>query len=204
MTFGRLLLVTLTVIGAGCRRGDEAPSPAATPASPAASTPGTPAEAVRQVVVGSVAFGKSINSDGSVAAPTDTFTAGDPLFVSLDVQPISPGTEVRLTWRGPAGTTSSSSPSSWRAEVATAYHELGGRVAVRSSSVAEDGATASFAGQFQTVLDVRGEDAVVDAARTCLLSAHRAHGYARETGQAADAPMAVLVKRFVDAPVSRA
>ena len=101
-TLGRLLVVAAITLGPACRRGD-APSPAATPASPAASAPGTPAEAVRQVVLGSVALGKSINPDGTVAAPTDTFTAGEPLFVSLDVQPISPGTEVRLTWRGPSG-----------------------------------------------------------------------------------------------------
>jgi hypothetical protein len=99
-----VLCVITIAWAAGCRRSDApSPAPAATPAPPAASAPGTPAEAVRQVVLGSVAFGKSINPDGSVAAPGDSFTAGDPLFVSLDVQPISPGTEVRLTWRGPAG-----------------------------------------------------------------------------------------------------
>jgi hypothetical protein len=62
-----------------------------------------PAEAVRQVVLRSLALGKSINPDGSVAAAVDTFAPGEPLFVSLDVQPISPGTEVRLAWRGPTG-----------------------------------------------------------------------------------------------------
>ena len=101
-TYTRLLLVAVTAAGLGCRRG-EAPSPSPAPPSPSASAPGTPAEAVRQVVLQSVAFGKSINSDGTVAAPADTFSAGEPLFVSLDVQPISPGTEVRLTWRGPGG-----------------------------------------------------------------------------------------------------
>jgi hypothetical protein len=79
------------------------PSPTAAATTPAATTPAAPAETVRQVVLRSVAFGKSINPDGSVAAPIDTFTGGDPLFVSLDVQPISPGTEVRLSWRGPSG-----------------------------------------------------------------------------------------------------
>jgi hypothetical protein len=100
--FAGLLIVTMVATGLGCRRGEPpSPSPSATP-SAAASAPGTPAEAVRQVVLRSVAFGRSINPDGTVAAPTDTFTAGEPLFVSLDVQPISPGTEVRLTWRGPS------------------------------------------------------------------------------------------------------
>jgi hypothetical protein len=84
-----------------CGRDAPSPTPAPTP-SPAASIPAAPADAVSQVVLRSVAFGKSINPDGSVAAPADAFGAGEPLFVSLDVQPISPGTEVRLAWRGPA------------------------------------------------------------------------------------------------------
>jgi hypothetical protein len=100
--FARFLIVPLVAFVPGCRRGEApSPSPSAVPTA-VASAAGTPAEAVRQVVLRSVAFGKSINPDGSVAAPTDTFTAGEPFFVSLDVQPISPGTEVRLNWRGPA------------------------------------------------------------------------------------------------------
>ncbi|HEY7508704.1 MAG TPA: hypothetical protein VIG50_00540 [Vicinamibacteria bacterium] len=102
LTTAGVLLVTAVAGGLACRRG-EAPAPAASPAAPSPSAAAAPAEAVRQVVVRSLAFGKSINPDGTVAAPTETFTAGEPLFVSLDVQPISPGTEVRLTWRGPAG-----------------------------------------------------------------------------------------------------
>lgn len=99
---GRALLAALVALGAGCGRG-EAPEPSPTPSPAQAAAPAAPAEAVRQVVLRSVTFGKSINPDGSVAAAVDTFAAGDPLFVSLDVQPISPGTEVRLAWRGPAG-----------------------------------------------------------------------------------------------------
>jgi pyruvate,water dikinase len=91
---------------------------------------------------------------------------------------------------------------SWREEVTAAYHELGGPVAVRSSSLVEDGAQASFAGQFETLLGVAGEDQVVEAARRCLRSAGRAGGYARAVGERTDAPLAVLVQRFVDAPLS--
>jgi len=43
-------------------------------------------------------------------------------------------------------------------------------LAVRSSGVAEDLPSASFAGQYDTVLDVRGPDAVVDAVRHCWAS----------------------------------
>jgi hypothetical protein len=100
----RLALSALVAFGLACRR--EAPAPSPSPRGPqaaASAAPAAPAEAVRQVVLRSVTFGKSINPDGSVAAALDTFAPGEPLFVSLDVQPISPGTEVRLAWRGPAG-----------------------------------------------------------------------------------------------------
>jgi hypothetical protein len=97
----RLALAGLLALGAACSR--EAPAPSPTPAATPAAPPAAPADAVRDVVLRSVAFGKSINPDGSVAAAVDTFAAGEPLFVSLDAQPISPGTEVRLAWRGPSG-----------------------------------------------------------------------------------------------------
>jgi pyruvate, water dikinase len=58
-----------------------------------------------------------------------------------------------------------------------AYRELGERtgkehagVAVRSSATAEDLPTASFAGQLETYLNVRGEEQLLDAARRCLAS----------------------------------
>jgi pyruvate,water dikinase len=91
---------------------------------------------------------------------------------------------------------------SWHADLMAAYHELGGAVAVRSSSVVEDGAHASFAGQFTTVLDVEGATAVVEAARACLRSAAGGAAYARAMGEDAGAPLAVLVQRFVPARVS--
>ena len=60
-------------------------------------------------------------------------------------------------------------------EIATAvregYHAMGaGRVAVRSSATAEDLPDASFAGQQDTILDVEGDDAVLDAVRRCWAS----------------------------------
>jgi rifampicin phosphotransferase len=84
-----------------------------------------------------------------------------------------------------------------RAEVAAALARLGdGPVAVRSSGVAEDLADASFAGQYETVLDVRGADAVLDAAQRCVASAshERVSAYGGES-----AAMAVLVQRMVPA-----
>jgi len=69
----------------------------------------------------------------------------------------------------------------WPADIAKAicasYYDLciqaGGEdtaVAVRSSATAEDLPDASFAGQQETYLNIRGEDAVLDACRRCLAS----------------------------------
>jgi pyruvate,water dikinase len=51
-----------------------------------------------------------------------------------------------------------------------AEHGAGVAVAVRSSATAEDLPTASFAGQHDSFLNVRGADAVVEACRRCLAS----------------------------------
>src|SRR5688500_10780807 len=52
--------------------------------------------------------------------------------------------------------------------LSAAYERFtGAPVAVRSSSIAEDGEEASFAGQYVTLLDVRGEQAMIDAVAAC-------------------------------------
>lgn len=66
-------------------------------------------------------------------------------------------------------------PEAVAAEVLEAYRRLAARsgsdaVAVRSSAAIEDGADASFAGQFSSVLNVAGEDALLDALRECWAS----------------------------------
>lgn len=74
----------------------------------------------------------------------------------------------------------------------------GRRLAVRSSAEAEDTSTASFAGQYETVLDVAPEAAAIaDAVR-------RVRGSARQEGVASyasrqSAAMAVLIMPMVDA-----
>ena len=84
-------------------------------------------------------------------------------------------------------------------ELAAALRELGdGPVAVRSSGVAEDLAGRSFAGQYESVLDVRGLDAVVDAIRTCWASADAAR-VAAYRGDGERGEMGVLVQRMVPA-----
>lgn len=87
-----------------------------------------------------------------------------------------------------------------RAELERAVEALGGPVAVRSSGIAEDLADASFAGQYETVLDVEGLSAVEAAIARCVASASAARvaAYREERGIEA-APVAVLVQRMVRA-----
>jgi len=72
-----------------------------------------------------------------------------------------------------------------------------GPVAVRSSGIAEDGAEQSFAGQFRTVLNVRGREALAGALRACLASADSAQ--VRSYGRNGAQPMALLIQRQVEA-----
>ena len=78
-----------------------------------------------------------------------------------------------------------------RGDIAAALARLGdGPVAVRSSGLAEDLPDASFAGQYDTLLNVRGAEAVLDAAAACVKSAH--DGRVESYGHGVR-PMAVLV-----------
>lgn len=71
-------------------------------------------------------------------------------------------------------------------------------VAVRSSGVAEDLAGASFAGQYETYLWIRGADEVIDYVRRCWtgLFAETVLSY-RPGGGVGDASMAVVVQQLV-------
>lgn len=82
-------------------------------------------------------------------------------------------------------------------EIADSLAAIPGPVAVRSSGTAEDGARASWAGQFESFLNVEGAEAVVDAIRACRASASSEH--ARAYGAGAPQPLAVLVQRMVPA-----
>ena len=78
-------------------------------------------------------------------------------------------------------------------------------VAVRSSALDEDGADASFAGQHDTYLNVRGPAAVVDAVHRCVRSAAspEALAYRSQRGIALDdVRIAVLVQELVPSDVS--
>src|SRR5215510_4943639 len=98
-------------------------------------------------------------------------------------------------------------PSSLMEEIKTAYRELCERtnqsdlsVAVRSSATAEDLAEASFAGQQDTYLNVRGEEAVLGAIKRCFgsLWSERAIDYrARQKLEPMSARLAVVIQQMV-------
>jgi pyruvate,water dikinase len=74
--------------------------------------------------------------------------------------------------------------------------------AVRSSAVDEDGATASFAGQHETYLNIVGADAIIQAVTRCWESARSEHAldYRRKQGLSVERPqIAVLVQQLVAA-----
>lgn len=95
-------------------------------------------------------------------------------------------------------------PADLLAELAGALRAAGlagARLAVRSSATSEDGAAASFAGQFDTVLGVPSDDAgaVADAVRAVWASAFSAHALAYG---AAGVRMAVVLQALVEPEVS--
>jgi phosphohistidine swiveling domain-containing protein len=109
---------------------------------------------------------------------------------------------------GPDG---SAERAALRAGVADGYARLAAtvgarepRVAVRSSATGEDSADASFAGQHETILNVSGVDAVVDAVLECWRSVgnERVMAYRKEKGIDARVEVAVIVQQMVDADAS--
>jgi pyruvate,water dikinase len=93
-----------------------------------------------------------------------------------------------------------------REAIEGAYRALGDEppVAVRSSACAEDSEAASYAGQQETYLHVRGVDEVVRRVRDCWASffSERALFYRQRKGSLDDVGMAVVVQRMVAADVA--
>lgn len=99
-------------------------------------------------------------------------------------------------------------PAGLAEEITSAYRALGGDevvVAVRSSGTSEDSADTSFAGLYDTYLEIVGADAVLDAVKRCWASmwTGRAAAYRNDQGQSqADIRMAVVVQQMVSSEVS--
>lgn len=94
-----------------------------------------------------------------------------------------------------------------RQAVLDAYADLGPGdvpVAVRSSATAEDSEAASFAGQQETFLHVRGGEQLRARIRDCWASffSERALFYRSKKGSLADLGMAVVVQRMVNADIA--
>jgi pyruvate, water dikinase len=97
-------------------------------------------------------------------------------------------------------------PDAVREEVVARYVELGADapVAVRSSALGEDSQDATFAGQQETYLWVRGAEGICDAVRDCWVSLYspEALTYRARLGDDAAPAMGVTVQLMVDAAVS--
>jgi pyruvate,water dikinase len=97
-------------------------------------------------------------------------------------------------------------PAPLATAIADAYQALAGDqlVAVRSSAVSEDGSAASFAGQQETFLNVRGAAAVLARVQECWASFYspRAMFYRARKAVLSDTRMAVVVQQMVDAEKS--
>lgn len=77
------------------------------------------------------------------------------------------------------------------------------RLAVRSSAPDEDGSTASFAGQFESILNVPGQK-VKKAIKQVLDSRHavRVQAYRHENDQPSERGMAVIIQEMISSEVS--
>lgn len=101
-------------------------------------------------------------------------------------------------------------PGNMPADLLAQYQSIGGgKVAVRSSAIGEDSVDASFAGQYETILDVEGEAALVAAIEQCLHSIQNVSAMAYQSKKSSDAheefpivQMCVVVQKMVPAAVA--
>ncbi|MGD2078398.1 MAG: PEP/pyruvate-binding domain-containing protein, partial [Chloroflexota bacterium] len=106
-------------------------------------------------------------------------------------------------------------PASLAKEITSSYRQLGTRmglvdpvsipVAIRSSATAEDLPTASFAGQQDTYLNIRGEESLLDHVRRCWASLWTARAVTYRIVQGFDHQkvyVSVVVQAMIDSQVS--
>jgi pyruvate,water dikinase len=91
-------------------------------------------------------------------------------------------------------------------QIEKSYQAMGSDmpVAVRSSAISEDGEAASFAGQQETFLNVRGAAEVIGRVRDCWASffTPRALFYRAQKGSLEDVEIAVVVQQMIQAEKS--
>ena len=94
-------------------------------------------------------------------------------------------------------------PDDLKSEISAGYQELtksmGAHAAVRSSAISEDGSSASFAGLYESYLNMVGDHEVLDAVHRCYVSlwSERAVSYRAGRSDGADEAMAVVVMKLV-------
>ena len=90
------------------------------------------------------------------------------------------------------------------AQLETLCTSLTGALAVRSSAVGEDSASASFAGQHATVLNARGPVAVREAVVEVWRSGHAesARAYRERVGADIDVRVGIVLQELVDADIA--
>lgn len=164
--------------------GGEAPGAAASPptddgsvaAAPVAGTDGPLVVALDDPAAAEVALSGGKAAALSRAAAGGLQTLGGVVLTTVFCAEVDGGAEV-------AG----------HPAVAEAFRRAGGderSLVARSSSVVEDAAESSMAGQFASVIGIDGLDAFADAVRTVLDS--------RRAADAADQPIAVLVQPLIE------
>lgn len=136
---------------------------------------------------------------GEYAAFVTAHGLGPRIEAALRLPPAQASEQIRAAFRRPV-------PDRQRARIEATLTTLGqGPVAVRSSATAEDLPEASFAGQQDTFLDVRGTDAVLAAVIECWSSlwTERAITYrARNEVPGEGLGLAVVVQELVAAEAS--
>jgi len=99
-------------------------------------------------------------------------------------------------------------PDDLKSEIMAGYQELtksmGSHAAVRSSALSEDGSSASFAGLYESYLNMVGDFEVQDAVHRCYVSlwSERAVSYRAGQVEGADEAMAVVVMKLVPSETS--
>lgn len=124
------------------------------------------------------------------------------------VDPAQPSTLSEATKEIAQRVAEASFPDDLRIAIADAYARLMSLqdmpCAVRSSAISEDGKAASFAGLYETYLNIRGEANILERIQRCYVSlwADRAVGYRTRSGGQADEAMSVVVMGLVPSETS--
>lgn len=141
---------------------------------------------------------------GELAGSIRTAAGADQAAAGADQAESAPAAAEEASTRIQALFAAGAIPDGTAKDIVEAYRALadGRPVAVRSSATAEDLPGASFAGQQDTYLNVRGPEALLDAVRRCWgsLWTARAMGYRARQGIEPDAvSLAVVVQEMVAA-----